>query len=110
MKMRLAVVGFVSLCGQVVLLREINVVFFGNELSYVLCFGVWLAGTALGTVIASPGRAEADRLGTPSLPPTTGRTKYSLSLPAGAELSRKSVVLPTGSPLSSTAFVEPVRR
>jgi spermidine synthase len=42
------VLGFVTLLGQVVLLREIGVAFHGSELAYVLGFGFWLCGTALG--------------------------------------------------------------
>jgi spermidine synthase len=47
--------GFVSLIGQIVLLRELNVAFFGVELIYLIALGVWLLLTALGT-IAVPGR------------------------------------------------------
>ncbi len=42
------IVGFVTLLGQVVLLREIGVAAYGSELAYVLGFGFWLGGTALG--------------------------------------------------------------
>lgn len=42
--------GFVSLIGQIVLLRELNVAFFGVELIYLVALGVWLLLTAMGTI------------------------------------------------------------
>ena len=42
--------GFVSLIGQIVLLRELNVAFFGVELIYLIALGVWLLLTATGTI------------------------------------------------------------
>lgn len=47
----LFVVGFVSILGQVALLRELNVAFYGIELIYSLALGVWLLCTAAGTWI-----------------------------------------------------------
>ena len=41
-------VGFVSILGQVVILRELNVAFYGIELIYILSLGLWLLGTAIG--------------------------------------------------------------
>jgi len=49
----LLAVGLVSILGQVVLLRELHVAFFGSELVYILALGVWLLGTAAG---AAAGR------------------------------------------------------
>ena len=45
----LLVIGFISILGQVVLLRELNVAFYGVELIYTLAIGVWLfsSGDAL---------------------------------------------------------------
>ena len=40
--------GFVSILGQIVLLRELNIAFRGIELIYTLAFSAWLTGTALG--------------------------------------------------------------
>ena len=40
--------GFYSILGQVILLRELNVAFYGIELIYILSFGFWLIGTAAG--------------------------------------------------------------
>lgn len=37
--------------GQVVLLRELNVSFYGVELIYLLALGIWLLWTAMGVVI-----------------------------------------------------------
>jgi spermidine synthase len=48
-------VGLVSTLGQVVLLRELHVAFFGVELIYVLAIGVWLVGSAAG---AATGRRK----------------------------------------------------
>ncbi|MBE3099740.1 MAG: hypothetical protein IMZ44_21705, partial [Planctomycetes bacterium] len=47
----LLLTGLLSLLGQVVLLRELNVAFFGVELVYLLAIGVWMLGTALGSVL-----------------------------------------------------------
>ena len=44
-------IGFISILGQVVLLRELNVAFYGVELVYTLALGVWLLFSACGTVI-----------------------------------------------------------
>jgi spermidine synthase len=49
----LAEIGLISILGQVVLLRELNVAFFGSELIYILALGIWLLWTAVG---ASVGR------------------------------------------------------
>ncbi len=48
--------GFVSLVGQIVLLRELNVAFFGVELIYLIALGVWLLLAAVGTLA---GRRKA---------------------------------------------------
>ncbi len=45
--------GLVSLLGQVVLLRELNVAFFGIELIYLIGLGVWMLLTAAGALIGS---------------------------------------------------------
>lgn len=46
----LFIIGLVSLLGQVILLRELNVAFFGVELIYMLALGIWLFLTALGAL------------------------------------------------------------
>ena len=43
--------GFISILGQVVLLRELSVAFYGVELIYTLSLGVWLISTAFGALI-----------------------------------------------------------
>jgi len=44
-------IGLTSILGQIVLLRELNVSFFGIELIYLLALGIWLFWTAVGAVI-----------------------------------------------------------
>lgn len=48
---RLFTIGFISILGQVVLLRELSVAFYGVELIYTLAIGVWLIFSGLGTII-----------------------------------------------------------
>ncbi len=47
----LFLLGLVSILGQVVLLRELTVAFYGVELIYALALGIWLLGTASGSLI-----------------------------------------------------------
>jgi spermidine synthase len=47
----LIAVGFFSILGQVVILRELNVAFYGIELIYILSFAFWLLGTAIGAAL-----------------------------------------------------------
>ncbi|KUG23216.1 hypothetical protein ASZ90_006976 [hydrocarbon metagenome] len=51
MNLSLVAIGLVSILGQVVLLRELNVSFYGVELIYLLALGIWLFWTAVGAVI-----------------------------------------------------------
>ena len=51
MTISLIAIGLISILGQVVLLRELNVSFYGVELIYLLALGVWLFWTAVGAVI-----------------------------------------------------------
>ncbi len=44
-------VGLISILGQVVLLRELNVAFYGVELIYLFALGLWLFWTASGALI-----------------------------------------------------------
>jgi len=46
----LLITGFISILGQVVILRELNVAFYGIELIYIIALGIWLLGTAAGTI------------------------------------------------------------
>jgi spermidine synthase len=43
-------VGFISILGQVVLLRELSVAFFGVELIYTLSLGIWLFSNSCGVL------------------------------------------------------------
>jgi spermidine synthase len=47
----LLAIGLISILGQVVLLRELNVSSYGIELIYLLALGIWLFWTAVGAVI-----------------------------------------------------------
>ncbi|MBN2031065.1 fused MFS/spermidine synthase [bacterium] len=47
------VIGLTSIVAQILLLRELVVVFFGNELSLGVMLGVWLFWTAIGSGLSS---------------------------------------------------------
>ncbi|HVO66741.1 MAG TPA: hypothetical protein VMT12_09685 [Syntrophales bacterium] len=51
MTISLLSIGLISILGQVVLLRELNVSFYGVELIYLLALGIWLFWTAAGALI-----------------------------------------------------------
>lgn len=53
--MTLFLVGLVSLLSQVVLLRELNVAFYGIELVYLVALAAWLGGTAAGAALGGAG-------------------------------------------------------
>jgi spermidine synthase len=78
----LLAVGLVTILGQVVLLRELNVAFYGSELIYVLAMGTWLLWTAVGAAmgrratVPSPVRIRAGFLG------------YAVLLPLSVVLAR----------------------
>ncbi|MFH1853488.1 MAG: hypothetical protein ABIA75_14205 [Candidatus Neomarinimicrobiota bacterium] len=61
MRFYLFLIGFISILGQVVILRELTVACYGVELIYILAIGVWLFTTALGAVIGqrnwTPGKS-----------------------------------------------------
>jgi hypothetical protein len=61
MKAVLFIIGLISILGQVVLLRELNVASFGVELVYILALGFWLAATALGALFCRSSRAARCR-------------------------------------------------
>ena len=76
--------GFLSLVGQIVLLRELDVAFYGVELVYLIALGLWLLFAALGTLM---GREKGS--------PRPGRTAtyfllFALFLPLGIVLLRAS--------------------
>ena len=55
----LLAIGLISILGQVVLLRELNVSFYGIELIYLLALGIWLFWTAAGAVIGRRNRSPS---------------------------------------------------
>ena len=59
----LLAVGLVTILGQVVLLRELNVAFYGSELIYILAMGMWLLWTAVGAALGSAEVHETAELG-----------------------------------------------
>jgi spermidine synthase len=48
-------IGFASILGQVVLLRELAVAFFGSELIYLLAIALWMIWTGVGAIIGRKG-------------------------------------------------------
>jgi spermidine synthase len=46
------VVGFISILGQTVLLRELNVALYGVDLIYLLALGTWLLWSAAGSMVS----------------------------------------------------------
>src|SRR5512136_231904 len=44
-------IGLISILGQAVLLRELNVAFYGIELIYLFALGIWLFWTAIGALL-----------------------------------------------------------
>ena len=78
----LFLMGVVSLLGQIVLLRELNVAFYGIELIYLIALGVWMLLAAIGAFIGSRR-------------PSTGRAAvlflcFALLLPLGVVFLRAS--------------------
>jgi spermidine synthase len=47
----LVVLGLLSILGQVVLLRELHVAFYGVDLAYLIALGIWLFWTAFGALL-----------------------------------------------------------
>ncbi len=48
-----AALGFTSMVGQVLLMRELIVVFYGNELSLGIMLGSWLFWVGVGSLLAA---------------------------------------------------------
>lgn len=57
----LLVIGFVTILGQVVILRELQVAFHGVELIYILSIGIWLLWTSVGAVLGKRTYVPAQR-------------------------------------------------
>jgi len=66
LKTELFAIGLVSILGQVVILRELNVAFFGIELVYILAIGSWLLGTTAGAMSFAQ-RLRPPRIGVKAL-------------------------------------------
>jgi len=45
---QLFIIGFITLLGQISIIRELNVSYFGIELIYIIAIGTWMLGTAFG--------------------------------------------------------------
>ncbi len=98
----LFIVGLVSIAGQVVLLRELNVAAFGVELVYLLALGAWLAATALGALACrSPRIQTAGGLAVPLF-------LFALFIPLGAATARGSRILFGGVPGAYLPFGEQI--
>ena len=80
--LHLFLVGLLAILSQVVLLRELNVAFYGVELVYILGFAAWMAGSAAGAALGPAGPRLA-RAGTAPL-----IAIISLSLPVDVALVR----------------------
>lgn len=61
MTVSLLSIGLISILGQVILLRELNVAFYGVELVYLLALGIWLFWTAAGAVAGGLVRSPSVR-------------------------------------------------
>ncbi|NIO00777.1 MAG: hypothetical protein GTO42_01345 [Candidatus Latescibacteria bacterium] len=98
MTLYLLTIGFISILGQVVILRELNVAFYGIELIYILAMGIWLLWSAAGALIGR--RAYAP-------PATVVRylfILFSLLLPVDVAFIRGARVLFGGIPGSYLPF------
>ena len=58
---RLCLIGFISILGQVILLRELSVAYYGVELIYTLAIGIWLIFNGLGTAIGRRGEQPSSK-------------------------------------------------
>jgi spermidine synthase len=90
MRVALAVIGFTSMIGQVVLMRELIATFYGNELVFGLILAAWLLWVAAGS--AGLARlAEGRRLGPGAF--ATGLALAAPFLPAQIALTRAIRIL-----------------
>jgi spermidine synthase len=100
--MRLFLVGLLALLCQVVLLRELNVAFYGVELVYAVALAAWMAGGAAGAALM-PRRFGA----------TSARLSWLLavaavSLPAEVAVVRVSRLALSGVPGAYLPFEEQI--
>ncbi len=61
MSLYLLIIGCVSILGQVIILRELSVAFYGVELIYILAMGIWLFGTGIGALIGRKAHIPSER-------------------------------------------------
>ena len=102
MTVLLFIIGLISILGQVVLLRELNVASFGVELVYILALGFWLAATALGALSGRSSRAPRPGLLTVPL------LLFSAFLPLAVAFARGCRVLAGGVPGAYLPFGEQI--
>ncbi|HVP14855.1 MAG TPA: hypothetical protein VMS88_04890, partial [Terriglobales bacterium] len=100
-------IGALAMLGQVVLLRELDVAFFGSELILVLALGAWLLGTAAGA--GAPGALAGGGSGGRRHAPGELAVRrlfvgYGLALPLAVALARGSRVLFRGVPGADLPF------
>lgn len=57
----LLLTGLVSILGQVVILRELHVAFYGSELIYLFAIGLWLFWSAIGAFLAKGPQSPPSR-------------------------------------------------
>ena len=100
--MRLFLVGLLALLCQVVLLRELNVAFYGVELVYAVALAAWMAGGAAGAALL-PRRFGA----------TSGRLSWllaaaALALPAEVAVIRVSRLALGGVPGAYLPFEDQI--
>jgi len=93
-------IGLISILGQVVLLRELNVAFYGVELIYLLALGIWLFWTATGALI-----------GRKSYIPTSTQIAvlfllFGIALPLDVVFIRASRLLVSGVPGAYLSFLQ----
>ena len=62
MFINLLLIGIVSILGQVIILRELSVAFYGIELIYILTIGIWLLWTGIGALIGRKSRRHGPGL------------------------------------------------
>jgi len=90
MRAALAVIGFTSMIGQVMLMRELVATFYGNELVFGLILAAWLLWVAAGS--AGLARlAQGRRLGPGAF--ATGLALAAVFLPAQIALTRAIRIL-----------------
>ena len=95
-------IGFISILGQVALLRELNVSFYGVELIYLIALGIWLFWTAIGALI---GR----RVQFPSLTRISALfIIFGIAVPADIVFIRSSRLLFGGVPGAYLAFPQQI--